>query len=121
MGAFTCWRRRAFWESSCDGVGLRWFGSIDIVYRRSLALWAPFTLTTRKLCWDERWFYIEQTTRSEEGLASTAWVKALLQDRGKNVPPQAIVDMVQPGMVPPPITESMKAWNDLTREKLLEG
>ncbi len=93
-------------------------GSIDIVYRRSLALWAPFIMTTRTLCWDERWFYLEQTTRSREGLASTAWVKALFQDRGRNLPPQEIVDMVQPGLGSPPVTESMIAWNDLTREKL---
>jgi acyl-CoA thioesterase FadM len=96
-------------------------GSIDIVYRRSLALWAPFTLTTRTMCWDERWFYMEQTTRSREGLASTAWVKALFQDRGKNVPPQEIVDMVQSGVRSLAVTESMKAWNELTREKLREG
>ena len=105
-------------------VRSRWtplVGSIDIVYRRSLALWAPFTMTTRNLCWDERWFYMEQTTRSQEGLASTAWVKALFQDRGKNISPQAIVDMVQPEMVSPVVSESMVKWNELTREKLLEG
>jgi acyl-CoA thioesterase FadM len=102
-------------------VRSRWtplVGSIDIVYRRSLAVWAPFTLTTRNLCWDERWFYMEQTTRSSEGLASTAWVKALFQDRGKNVPPQVIVDMVQPRLVSPAFSESMLKWNELTREKL---
>ena len=63
---------------------------------------------------------MEQTTRSDEGLASTAWVKALFQDRGKNVPPQAIVDMVQPRMVSPAVSESMLKWNELTREKLNE-
>lgn len=102
-------------------VRSRWtplVGSIDIVYRRSLALWAPFTLATRTLCWDEKWFYMEQTTRSQEGLASTAWVKALFQDRGKKVAPQAIVDMVQPGMNSPAVSESMLKWNELTREKL---
>jgi len=102
-------------------VRSRWtplVGSIDIVYRRSLALWAPFTMSTRNLCWDERWFYMEQTTRSDEGLASTAWVKALFQDQGKNVPPQAIVDMVQPGMSSPVVSASMEKWNELTREKL---
>ena len=105
-------------------VRRRWtplVGSIDIVYRRSLALWAPFTMTTRNLCWDERWFYMEQTTRSLEGLASTAWVKALFQDGGKNVPPQAIVGMVQPGMISPAVSESMLKWNELTREKLQDG
>jgi hypothetical protein len=48
-------------------------------------------------------------------------VKALFQNRGKNVPPQAIVDMVQPGMLSPAVSESMLKWNQLTREKLREG
>jgi acyl-CoA thioesterase FadM len=96
-------------------------GSIDIVYRRSLPLWASFTLTTRIVCWDEKWFYTEQTMGSSEGMASIAWVKALFQNRGVNIPPQLIVDMVQPGASSPPVSESMMAWNELTREKLQDG
>ena len=102
-------------------VGRRWtplVGSIDIVYRRSLPLWTPFTLASRTLCWDERWFYIEQTIRFRQGLASTAWVKALFQDRGKNVAPQLVADIVQPGITSPPVSESLLRWNELTREKL---
>ena len=93
-------------------------GAVWMTYRRSLPLFARFTLSSRTVCWDERWFYMEQTTRSSEGLASTAWVKALFQDRGKNVPPQVIVDMVQPRLVSPAFSESMLKWNELTREKL---
>jgi acyl-CoA thioesterase FadM len=102
-------------------VTRRWtplVGSIDIVYRRSLPLWTPFTLTSRTLCWDERWVYSEQTIRFREGLASTAWIKSLFQDRGKNVPPQLVVDLVQPGLTSPPVSESMAIWNELIREKL---
>jgi acyl-CoA thioesterase FadM len=102
-------------------VQRRWtplVGSIDIVYRRSLPLWAAFTLTTRTLCWDEKWFYSEQTIRSTEGLISTAWVKALFQERGKNVPPQIAAEMAQPGAASPPVSESLLLWNELTREKL---
>ena len=105
-------------------VRRRWaplVGSVDIVYRRSLPLWAKFTLTTRTLCWDEKWFYTEQTIRSGQGLISSAWVKALFQEGGKNIPPQVVVDMAQPGATSPPVTESMLRWNELTREKLEGG
>ena len=92
-------------------------GSIDIVYRRSLPLWSKFTLTTRTLCWDEKWFYTEQVIRSpvirsREGLASTAWVKGLFQERCRNVPPQVVVDMAQPGVTSPLVSNSMMAWNE---------
>lgn len=102
-------------------VRRRWtplVGSVDIVYRRSLPLWTPFTLTTRTLCWDDRWFYMEQTTRFADGLASVAWVKALFQESGRNIPPQSIADMAQPGLASPAVPESMREWNELTREKL---
>jgi acyl-CoA thioesterase FadM len=105
-------------------VRRRWtplVGSVDIVYRRSLPLWTPFTLKSRTVCWDERWFYMEQTMHFREGLASNAWVKALFQEGKRNVAPQAIVDMVQPGVSSPPLSDSLLAWNELTREKLSNG
>jgi acyl-CoA thioesterase FadM len=105
-----------------DHIILRRFtplvGSIDIVYRRSLGLGVGFSLRTRTLCWDDKWFYIEQTMESREGLAAKAWVKGIFQERGKNIPPQALVDTVQPGLASPPVSESMMMWNDLTRDKL---
>ena len=102
-------------------VRRRWtplVGSIDIVYRRSLPLWAPFTLTTRTRCWDSKWFYSEQTLRSRQGLASTAWVKSLFQEQGRNLPPQSVIDLIAPGLASPPIPDGVLAWNELTREKL---
>ena len=35
-------------------------GAVWVTYRRSLPAFARFTLTSRLVCWDERWFYIEQ-------------------------------------------------------------
>ncbi len=93
-------------------------GSVDVIFRRSLPLFARFTLTTRALCWDEKWIYMEQTFQSSEGLAAVAWVKALFRDRKGNIPPQSIVDQVQAGVSSPPVPESVAIWNALTREKL---
>jgi acyl-CoA thioesterase FadM len=99
----------------------RWIplvGSLSITYRRSLGLFAPFTLTTRTLCWDEKWVYMEQVFRSQEGLAAIAWVKGLFRGRDSNVPPQRIVDMIAPGTVSRPVPEALQQWNDLTKWKL---
>ena len=105
------------------GIALkrRWtplVGSVDIVYRRSLPLWTTFSLGTRTLCWDERWFYMEQTITFAGGVASVAWVKSLFRDGETNVPPQSIVEMVQPRVASPPVSELLMKWNELTREKL---
>ncbi|HEY0760708.1 MAG TPA: thioesterase family protein [Acidisarcina sp.] len=102
----------------------RWqplIGSVFITYRRSLRLWQPFTLTSRNLCWDEKWVYTEQTFTSAAGLAAVAWVKGLFREAGssgRNIAPQQIVDQLEPGLVSPPVPPALAEWNELTRGKL---
>ncbi len=93
-------------------------GGVWITYRRSLHLWTRYSLATRLAAWDERWFYMEQTFTSEEGVAALGWVKGALLDKSGIVAPQRIVDLVNPGLASPPLPESMQTLNDLTREKL---
>jgi acyl-CoA thioesterase FadM len=93
-------------------------GAVWITYRRSLLLWARYQLATRLVCWDERWFYMEQTFTGDEGLVAVGWVKGAFLDKAGTVPPQHIMDMVQSGIVSPPLTESIQILNELTREKL---
>jgi len=93
-------------------------GSVSITYRRSLDLFQPFTLSTRVLCWDEKWFYMEQVFRSEQNLAAIAWVKGLFRAKHGNIAPQHIVDTIAPDTISPPVPEMLEHWNDLTRWKL---
>jgi acyl-CoA thioesterase FadM len=93
-------------------------GSVFITYRRSLPLFATFQLSSRVLCWDERFFYIEQTFTFSGGLAAVAWVKGLFRGKDGNVTPQSIVDRVEPGVVSPEMPETLAQWNALTRDKL---
>ena len=93
-------------------------GSVAITYRRPVGLWKPFTLTTRLLCWDEKWFYMEQMFHSSDGLAAVAWVKGLFRGSDGNVPPQQIVDMFSPNQLSPPMLASIVHWNDISYEQL---
>ena len=70
------------------------------------------------VCWDEKWFYMEQVFRSREGLVAIAWVKGLFRAKDGNVAPQRIVDAIAPGAVSPPVPEALERWNDLTKGKL---
>ena len=97
-------------------VGAAW-----VTYRRSLPLMARFTLTSRLVCWDERWFYLEQTFAGDAGLAAVGWVKGLLRGPEGNLAPQRVLEEIEPGIVSPPIPESIAIWNELTREKLQTG
>jgi hypothetical protein len=73
------------------------------------------------VCWDDRWFYIEQTFTGREGLSAVGWVKGILRDANGNVPPQKVIDSVAPSVVSPPMPEAIATWNELTREKLAGG
>jgi acyl-CoA thioesterase FadM len=99
----------------------RWMpliGSVDVTYRRSLGLFAPFELRTRTLCWDEKWIYMEQIFHSKAGLVAVTWVKGLFRCKQGNIPPQAIVDLVSPGLQSLPVSESLMQWNEITRIRL---
>ena len=93
-------------------------GAVWITYRRSLPVFSAFTLGSRLVCWDERWFYIEQTFTQRDGLAAVGWVKGILRDDRGTVEPQKVIEGVAPGAVSPPMPESIATWNELTREKL---
>ena len=93
-------------------------GAVWITYRRSLPLFARFTLETRLVCWDERWFYMEQTFTGEQGLAAIGWVKGALLGRDGIVDPQTVLEPIDPGIASPPMQEAIATWNELTREKL---
>jgi len=93
-------------------------GAVWITYRRSLPAFAAYQLTSRMVCWDERWFYIEQTFTGRKGLAAVGWVKGILRDSHGSVQPQRVIEGVAPGLLSPTIPEAVAAWNELTREKL---
>ena len=102
-------------------VRSRWqplVGAVWMTYRRSLPLFSPFQLTSRLVCWDERWFYVEHTFTGRQGLAAVGWVKGALRNAQGSVRPQSAIECVDPAAVSPPMPESFLQWNELTREKL---
>ena len=84
----------------------------------SLPLFSAYTLAPRMVCWDEKWFYIEQTCSQRDGLAAVGWIKGVLRDASGIVDPQRVINSVAPGIVSPPMPEAIAQWNELTREKL---
>ena len=90
-------------------------GAVWVTYRRSLPVFAGFELTSRLVCWDALWFYIEQTFTGKDGLAAVGWVKGVLRGAEGIVAPQRVIEGVAPGVVSPEMPESIAEWNELTR------
>jgi acyl-CoA thioesterase FadM len=96
-------------------------GAVWITYRRSLPLFSAFSITSRMVCWDEKWFYLEQTFTGRDGLAAMGWVKGVLRNSQGTVDPQKVIEGVAPGLLSPPMPDTIATWNELTREKLAAG
>jgi len=93
-------------------------GAVWVTYRRSLPLFARFEIASRLVCWDDRWFYLEQTFAGSKGLCAVGWVKGVLRDSTGNIEPQRVIDGVAPGLASPPMPDSFATWNELTKDKL---
>lgn len=96
-------------------------GAVWMTYRRSLSLFSAFQISSHLVCWDARWFYVEQSFTCREGLAALGWVKGALRDKRGSIDPQSVLEDVAPGIVSPPMPDAIAQWNELTREKLQTG
>lgn len=89
-------------------------GGTMITFRRSLLPWERFTVRTRILCWDEKWFYFEHIIERGNGdLAAIASARALLRGREGNVPPASLIALAGRGEIAsPPMPEHIARWRD---------
>lgn len=77
-------------------------GSATICYRRPLKLFQRFTLRTRIVYWDDKWFYLAQQFESDDKIVSSAHIKGLLRGRHGNIAPQTALGLLGFGDVPRP-------------------
>lgn len=89
-------------------------GGTMITFRRSLLLWERFTVRTRIVCWDEKWFYFEHVIERGNGdLAAVASARGLFRGREGNVPPASLIALAGRGeIVSPPMPEHIARWRD---------
>ena len=60
-------------------------GGISMRYRRRVPLFASFTLSTRPVCHDSRWFYFLQEIKRDNQICSSALIKAGLVSKSRLV------------------------------------
>ena len=70
-------------------------GKINIEYLRPLKLWQKYTITTRCISWDEKWFYIGQKFESNGKVVARAVVKLLFRGQeGVNTTPTKMLSLI---------------------------
>lgn len=79
-------------------------GAVSMRYRRPLSPFQRFTLTTRLLSWDEKWFYIEHRFLVKEEVMAVAIVRAVILGKGKTLPTSVFTNLlgIEGGPAEPP-------------------
>ena len=83
-------------------------GSAMIRFRRPLKPFQRYRLCSRIVCWDDKWFYLQQRFTCADTLIAVALVKGLLRGRDGNIPTARVITVLgltesSPAM-PPVIT-----------------
>jgi len=100
----------------------RWkptLGGASIRFRKSLRPFQSFTLTTRMVCWDEKWLYLEQKFEAAENVYAAATVKGLFVGPRGPVPTAEVLEATGLGLdSSPPMPESIRRWNEALTGRL---
>lgn len=81
-----------------------------IRFKKSLALFEKYTLRTRIVTWDEKWFYLEQTFLQGDKVAAVGHIKGLLRSKDGNVPPPQVLQGLGMTATAPQNAEYLRVW-----------
>lgn len=98
----------------------RWMpvlAAVEITFIRSLNPFERFDLVTRIITWDEKYVYLEQTFERDGERCAHAFVKGLFIGRSGRVPNAEIVGAISYEGAPPPMTDALQRWAELTAAK----
>lgn len=91
--------------------------AVQVRYRRSLAPFERYTLTTRLLGWDGKWFFLEQRfIRRDGSVAALGWVKAAIRKPGGTVDADELQQAMGLALTPVPLQPDLARWIELTNE-----
>ena len=92
-----------------------WFpvvASATIRYRKSLLPFERFTLRSRLVAWDQKWFYIEHLfERADGSIGARLIVRTVLRTKAGPVPTADVVEAVgRADEVSPPLPDEIAKW-----------
>lgn len=84
--------------------------TVSIRYKKSLKAFQSFTLHTRIVAWDERWFFLEQKFIRDHQVYAHAWVRGLFYGVHGRVPTRLVLEALGEQRTSPPVPEALKPW-----------
>ena len=93
----------------------RWFpvlGGAMIRYHRPLGFLDRYTLTTRIIGWDEKWFYLSQAFVCDGKLVASAYTRGLVRSPDGSVPTGEVLAAAGVSQPSPALAEPIRRWLD---------
>jgi acyl-CoA thioesterase FadM len=87
-------------------------GAATIRYRRGLRPFTRYDLTTRIVCWDHKWFFMEQTFEQGGEVCAVAVIKGLFVGPRVKVGTRELAESVGFSGDSPPMPETIRNWQD---------
>jgi acyl-CoA thioesterase FadM len=81
-----------------------------IRFRRGLPPFQRYDLRTRMLCWDQKWFFMEQRFEVAGEVYATALIKGVFVGPREKISPQVVAQAIGHDGVSPPMPEQVAAW-----------
>lgn len=91
----------------------RWqtvLGASMVRFRRPLKPFQRYELTSRVLCWDDRWFFIEHRAETPQGTAAVAVMQGAFLDKEGIVAPARMLAEAGMPEESPPMPDFVAAW-----------
>lgn len=87
-------------------------GATMIRHRREIRSFEKFTLSSRIVGWDDKWFYFEHRFEKEGTLAAIAYARGVMRTREGAVPSNQVLALVGYGAPSPELPEPVKRWRE---------
>ena len=85
-------------------------GSAMIRYVRSIDAFRRYSIRTRVLSWDEKWFFIEQLFECDGRVMAVGLIKGLFRGPHGKVAPSEIMALVGGPSEPPALPDHIRLW-----------
>ncbi|WP_152085264.1 thioesterase family protein [Pseudoalteromonas sp. A25] len=98
----------------------RWFPIVNataITYIRDIKPFESFTVSTRLVGWDHKYFYIEQKFHSARGLHAIAYVRGVFRKKGGIVSVEEMLEVAGFDGPNPTLPAEIQHWKAMLEEK----
>lgn len=110
LGRLDLMVRTGMWKAVARQGWRPMIGSATVRFRRPLPLFARFDLRSAVVCWDAKWFFMEQRF-IRDGLAyGVGLVKGLFRMGDRNVPPAEVLAAIGRLQLSPPPPPGISDW-----------